>query len=147
MSYWVSRYAISFPEGFAERLLTRGVGSAEDPLVPQVGTGIELYGRRKDGSEFPVEIMLSPHASMDGTLVTAAIRDITKRKRHEDELSRLAAVVESSFDAIISLTDQGMILTWNRGAERVFGYSAEETIGQSILLLSPQDRLVETPAL
>ena len=74
------------PEGFAERLLTRGVGSVADPLVPQMGTGIELYGRRKNGTDFPIEIMLSPLSSVDGTLVTAAIRDITRRRRHEDDV-------------------------------------------------------------
>ena len=135
------------PEGFAERLLTQEVGTSGDPLVPQMGTGIDLYGRRKDGSEFPIEIMLSPLDGVDGILVTAAIRDITERKRRENDLSRLAAVVESSHDAIVSLTSEGIILTWNRGAERIFGYSAEEATGRSILFLSRLDRPVEGPTL
>jgi PAS domain S-box-containing protein len=69
------------PEGFAERLIADALRSAEDALAQQIGTGIELNGRRKDGSEFPIEIMLSPLESAEGILVTAAIRDITTRKK------------------------------------------------------------------
>jgi two-component system cell cycle sensor histidine kinase/response regulator CckA len=135
------------PQGFAERLIADGTRSAAEALAQQIGTGIELIGRRKDESEFPIEIMLSPLDGADGILVTAAIRDITDRQRREYELSRLAAVVESSYDAIVSLTPQGIILSWNSGAERIFGYSAREAMGQSILFLSTLDRLDEDPKL
>ena len=135
------------PKGFAERLVADALRSAEDALAQQIETGIELSALRKDGSEFPIEIMLSPLDGADGILVTAAIRDITERRRREDELSRLAAVVESSYDAIISLTSQGSILTWNSGAERIFGYSANEAMGQSILFLSIPGQLDEFPKL
>jgi diguanylate cyclase (GGDEF)-like protein/PAS domain S-box-containing protein len=74
------------PEGFAERLIADALRSAEDALAQQIGTGIELNGRRKDGSEFPIEIMLSPLESAEGILVTAAIRDITTRKRAEAQV-------------------------------------------------------------
>src|ERR1700681_4282209 len=135
------------PEGFAERLIADGTRTAAEALAQQMGTGIELAGRRKNGSDFPIEIMLSPLDGGDGILVTAAIRNITERKRREDELSRLASVVESSYDAIISLTPHGIILTWNQGAERIFGYSAGEAMGQPILFLSPPEPLVENPTL
>jgi PAS domain S-box-containing protein len=72
------------PEGFAERLISDGTRSAAEALAQQIGMGIELSGRRKDGSEFPIEIMLSPLKSGQGTLVTAAIRDISVRRDAEN---------------------------------------------------------------
>jgi PAS domain S-box-containing protein len=71
------------PEGFAERLVADGLRSVEDALAQQIGTGIELQGRRKNGSEFPIEIMLSPLDSAEGILVTAAIRDISAAQHAE----------------------------------------------------------------
>lgn len=68
------------PNGFAQRLIADDLRSTEDALAQVIGTGIELVARRKDGSEFPIEIMLSPLASADRILVTAAIRDITTRR-------------------------------------------------------------------
>jgi PAS domain S-box-containing protein len=102
---------------------------------------------RLDGFEIQIENSAAPIYDRQGQATGAVIvfRDITERKRREDDLSRLAAVVESSYDAIIGLTPAGIILTWNRGAERIFGYSAEEAIGQSILFLSPPNLPVESP--
>jgi two-component system, cell cycle sensor histidine kinase and response regulator CckA len=104
---------------------------------------------RLDGFEIPIESSIAPIYDRQGQPTGAVIvfRDVTERKRHEDDLSRLAAVVESSYDAIVSLTPQGVILTWNHGAERMYGYSTDEAIGQSILVLSPLDQSVEGPRL
>ena len=79
------------PEGFAERLVADDLRSAAEALAQQIGTGIELSARRKDGSEFPIEIMLSPLESAEGILVTAAIRDISSRKKAERYLARMKA--------------------------------------------------------
>jgi diguanylate cyclase (GGDEF)-like protein/PAS domain S-box-containing protein len=84
------------PEGFAERLIADGTRTAAEALEQQMGTGIELIGRRKDGTEFPIEIMLSPLASPDGVLVTAAIRNITVRKDAERRLAQLAEQIAHS---------------------------------------------------
>jgi PAS domain S-box-containing protein len=74
------------PEGFAERLIADGTRSAAEALAQQIGMGLELTGRRKDGSEFPIELMLSPLDSAEGILVTAAIRDLTARHAIDEQL-------------------------------------------------------------
>ena len=76
-----------------------------------------------------------------------AFVDITERKRAEESLSRLAAIVESTDDAIISKTLDGIVLTWNSGAERLYGYSAAEVIGRPLQLTVPPDRQDELPAI
>ena len=74
------------PEGFAERLIADGTRTAAEALAQPIGTGIELLGLRKDGTEFPIEIMLSPLESTEGILITAAIRDISERKHLAHQL-------------------------------------------------------------
>src|SRR6202049_1769945 len=83
------------PVGFAERLIADALRSAEDALAQQIGTGIELTARRKDRSEFPIEIMLSPLESTEGILVTAAIRDISVRKQNVEILARKVSELQS----------------------------------------------------
>src|SRR5713101_5877314 len=84
------------PEGFAERLIADGTRTAAEALAQQIGTGIELSGRRKDGSEFPIELMLSPLESAEGTLVTAAIRNISVRKDAEKHLVKTVGELKRS---------------------------------------------------
>jgi PAS domain S-box-containing protein len=88
------------PEGFAERLIADALRSAEDTLAQEIGAGIELNGRHKNGREFPIEIMLSPLESTEGILVTAAIRDITKRKKAEAQLLQKVEELNRSNDEL-----------------------------------------------
>src|SRR6202043_1233008 len=88
------------PDGFAERLIADGTRSAAEALAQQIGTGIELVARRKDGTEFPIEIMLSPLESAEGVLVTAAIRDISVRKKAEEHLLKTVGELKRSNDEL-----------------------------------------------
>jgi PAS domain S-box-containing protein len=130
------------PEGFAERLIADGTRSAAEALAQQIGTGIELNGRRRDGSEFPIEIMLSPLESAEGVLVTAAIRNITTRRDAETHLaqmeSRYRGLLEAAPDAMVVVNPAGEIVLLNVQAEKQFGYHRDELLGQKVKNIIPE---------
>jgi PAS domain S-box-containing protein len=130
------------PYGFAERLVADGLRSAEDALAQQIGTGIELTARRKDGSEFPIEIMLSPLRSPEGILVTAAIRDISVRRAADAHLMRMEGryrgLLEAAPDAMVVVNEQGEIVLLNLQAEKQFGYRRDELLGQKLTNIIPE---------
>jgi PAS domain S-box-containing protein len=114
------------------------------------GERIEHYETirvRKDGTLIDISLTVSPIQGPDGTIIGASkvARDITERRRAEEKLLQTAAIVENSDDAIISKNLDGIILSWNPGAERLYGYTAAEAIGQPVTMLIPSDRPDEEP--
>src|SRR2546430_87301 len=109
-------------------------GFLANPQTRAMGAGRELFGRRKDGGQFPVEIGLNPLETDEGFFVLASVVDITARKRAE---ARFRAAVESAPSGMVMINREGTIELINRETERLFGYSREELLGKSIELLVP----------
>lgn len=120
----------------------------EDPALRalQLGDFVSLAKHTvliaRDGSERPIDDSAAPIRDDFGNARGAVLvfRDITERKRAEAALARLASIVESSEDAIVTKTLAGVVLSWNAGAERIFGYTAAEAVGKSINLIVPPER-------
>src|ERR1700757_5016671 len=104
------------------------------PRARSMGAGLELYGLRSDGGEFPVEISLSPLVTDEGTIVMSAVRDITQRKEAEQKFRSL---LESAPDAMVIVGRDGLIALVNSQTERLFGYRREELLGKPVELLVP----------
>jgi PAS domain S-box-containing protein len=128
-------------------------GYLKEPRTRPMGAGQELSGRRKDGSEFPVEISLSPlRTSREGTLVISIIRDITERKQAE---ARFRGLLESAPDGIVVVDNTGTIVMINTQTEKMFGYHRDELLGQPVEILVPdqyhhshvrdRDRYIQSP--
>ncbi len=105
----------------------------------------ELVVRRRGGQEFPVYLTLTPvtdpHRGLVGLIGVSA--DISERRSVEWQLRRLSDIVESSGDAVLSKTPEGVIITWNPAAERLYGYTAAEAVGRHVSMIVPDDRLDE----
>lgn len=104
---------------------------------------LEFKAVKRDGREFPVEVVMIPLKFDNVYSFHALIRDISARKKAELDQARLTAIIEASEDAIISADLNGKIMTWNRGAEKLYAYKAEEVIGQSVSVIYPDDQKEE----
>ncbi|MBI1889687.1 MAG: PAS domain S-box protein [Burkholderiales bacterium] len=104
------------------------------PRTREMGAGLELYGLRRDGTEFPVEISLSPIQTEEGMMAMSAIRDLGQRKRAE---KKFRGLMESAPDAMVIVNRQGEIILVNSQTEKLFGYPREELLGKNVEILVP----------
>src|SRR5205807_10488750 len=128
------------PERFRTHHSAYRNGFIANPETRPMGAGRDLYGLRKDGSEFPVEIGLNPIETEQGVMVLGTIVDITECKQADEKMrssqEQLAGVIGSAMDAIITIDEKQRIVLFNAAAERMFLYPAEDAIGQ------PLDRFI-----
>jgi PAS domain S-box-containing protein len=143
--WWCGSWRLYWPDG-------RPMGHDECPMAVTLKTGYaargaEAIAERPDGTRYPFLAYPTPLRNDDGQLVGAVnmLVDITERKRNEEAAQHYAAIVESSDDAIISKDINGIIMSWNRGAQRLFGYTSQEAVGKPVTILIPPNRYDEEP--
>ena len=138
------------PEGFAERLVADDLRSTEDALAQQIGTGLELVGRRKDTSEFPIELMLSPVWAAATAFWSRQDprhqRAQERRRKHLAQMEgRYRGLLEAAPDAMVVVNKAGDVVLVNLQAEKQFAYPRNELLGQKVTTIIPKgfaERLV-----
>ena len=126
---------VLLPKRFHSAHLGHRSNFFEQPRTRTMGAGLDLFGLRKGGEEFPVEISLSPIATEEGTMVMSAIRDITDRKKADQKFKDL---LESAPDAMVIVNGDGTMVLVNSQAVKLFGWSRDELLGQKIEILVPE---------
>jgi len=133
---------VLLPERFRNQHAGQRASFNANPHRRLMGSGLELFGTKKDGSEFAVDIMLGPVESDDVVRVIAVVRDISVNKQTERALGESVAlyrvVADSAGDAIITIDVESNIHFANRATERIFGYAAEELVGEELTILMPE---------
>jgi len=124
------------PKRFRDRHPGHRKGFFSQPSSRAMGAGRDLFGRRKDGSEFPVEVGLNPLRTAEGLFVLASVIDITARKQAElavrQSEERLRLVIDTALDAVITIDAHGAVTHWNAEAEKIFGWTQAEATGKKL---------------
>ena len=138
------------PESFRESYVGYREGYDASPAPRPMAGNVRVSAKRRDGTEFPADIALSSLETGEGRLAIAAVRDMTDQNglgAQRRRADRLLAIVEHSDDAIIGVSPEGIVTSFNAGAERMYGYSAGEVVGRPLSLFSPQGRADEVSAI
>jgi len=122
-------------DGYLHNFITTGVKKI-------IGSGRQVKGQRKDGSTFPMDLAVSEMRLGDKSLFTGIVRDITERKQaiqaRRDDEARMAAILDNILDGIITISDRGIVKSFNQSAEYIFGYLSVEVVGNNVKMLMPE---------